>query len=491
MASKSSRAVIDGVAPGAGPLTLAIDQGTRSTRAAVFDAKGDILALARRPVRLRTPDGTHVVQDADEILASVSDVLIEILAHQVARKGHIGCAGLATQRSSVVAWDRRTGRPLSPVLSWQDRRAADWLRRFESCRQAIKDRTGLRLSPHYGAGKMHWLLHHNDAVRGALGQGRLAVGPLAAFLLFHLLQGAPLCVDHANALRTLLCNLDTLAWDPWLLDLFGLSIDLLPEPRPIMGDYGLLREGSIPLTAVNGDQTAAIYSHGLPAAGAARVNIGTGAFVLLSTNGTLLRHPDLLSGISASSDDRVEYYIEGTVNGAGAAMDWAQRQWGLGETRTRLPQWLEDTRAPPIFVNTIGGLGSPWWREGAPPALIECPPDAVSASPAQAMVAVIESIAFLTQANLDAMTAQGLCVNEIRISGGLASLDGLCRRLASLSGVPVVRPAAIEATARGIAWLAAGCPGSWRSQAGEDLFAPFQDAPLEQRYRRFRTALAR
>jgi glycerol kinase len=469
-------------------LTLAIDQGTHATRALVFDGRGRMVAMARRSVSLQARSRAEVEQSPVEILDSLHDVVAEVLQHPDIDAARIGAAGLATQRSSVLAWDRRNGRALSPVLSWQDTRTAADLAALDAQQAAIRERTGLRLSPHYGAGKLRWLLRHEAAVAAAGRQHFLAMGPLASFLLHHLVRARGELADHANASRTLLWNLESRNWDPWLLGLFDIPREVLPECLPIVADYGLTRTGSIPLTAVNGDQSAALYALGMPPRDTLVVNAGTGAFVLLPTGDTRRMHPGLLSGLSRSDARSADYYLEGTVNGAAAALDWVAGQYRIADWPAQAPGWLDAVEAPPIFLNSIGGLGAPWWQRGPEPVFL---PDSGAArfGPAEAVAAVVESIVFLLQANVELLRDLSPGVSSIRISGGLAALDGLCRKLANLSGLAVERSRAMEFTARGIAWLAAGCSDAWESIGMERCFAPQHDPRLRERYARFREAL--
>jgi glycerol kinase len=295
-------------------------------------------------------------------------------------------------------------------------------------------------------------------------------------------------VDHANASRTLLWNLESRDWDPWLLGLFDIPREILPECLPIVADYGLTRNGGIPLTAVNGDQTAALYALGMPARDTLVVNTGTGAFVLLPTGDSRRSHPGLLSGLSLSDGRTADHYLEGTVNGAAAALDWVASQYRIADWPAQTSGWLDEVEAPPVFLNSIGGLGAPWWQPGPEPVFL---PDRGGAQigPAEAMTAAIESIVFLIQANVELLRDLNSGVDGIRISGGLALLDGLCRKLANLSGLTVERSRAIESTARGIAWLAAGCPDTWEPTGVERRFLPRDDPRLEERYMRFRAAL--
>ncbi|MBC2709648.1 MAG: hypothetical protein HGJ94_01125 [Desulfosarcina sp.] len=464
-------------------MILVIDQGTHATRAMALDDTGHIRVSAFCPVALRRQGPDRVEQDADEIAASMQTVIQEVLAHPDVVRTGVCCAGLATQRSSVVAWDRRNGNALAPLLSWQDRRCAKWLKQFAPFAEKIKRLTGLKLSPHYGAGKLRWYLDHVAAVSQAQSDGRLAFGPLASFLLFHLLREKPLLVDHANASRTQLWNLQTRNWDPWLLDLFGIPIKQLPHCRPICHDYGRLDAADIPLTAVNGDQTAAVFALGRTRPKTAIVNMGSGAFILLPTGKKMVYHPLLLSGLARSGEKWAEYIVEGTVNGAGSALDWAAARWNLPDIKRHLPAWLATDEPPPVFINTIGGLGSPWWRPGPGPALIG------RGEPWQKAVAVAESILFMLQANFETMCASGLSVSQIQISGGLAYMDGLCQRLADLTQRPVYRPAETEATARGLAWLASGALQNWPKPGRGRRFKPQANNSLAARHRRFRQEL--
>jgi glycerol kinase len=410
----------------------------------------------------------------------VGQVVDRVLAETVLAGHSIVAAGLATQRSSVVAWDGDTGQALAPVLGWQDRRAAPGIAALAAHEDRVTRLTGLRLSPHYGAGKLRWLLEHVPAVRTAEREGRLSMGPLASYLLYHLLEGYPALVDHANAARTLLWNLHTRDWDDELLGLFGVPRKVLPDCRPTCADYGRTAAGAIPLHAVNGDQTAALHALGAPQRDTILVNIGTGAFVLLPVADPALRPPGLLAGLAHSDAAGGQYYLEGTVNGAAAALHQVARHLALTGLEQQLPGWLDDIPSPGLFINTVGGLGAPWWRTGPEPYF-----EPAGLSGPEAMVAVIESILFLIQANIGLLRAVQPSVRGIRISGGLASLDALCQKLADLSGLAVQRPPQVEATARGIAWQAAGSAADWPVSGPVAHFVPRANPDLRARYEQF------
>jgi glycerol kinase len=472
-----------GFAMSSTPFTLAIDQGTHATRALVFDHEGRVETSAYRPLALHRLSADMIEQDTEEIRVSLHAVVQEVLENPAVRKRGIAQAGLAMQRSSVAAWDRETGEPLGPMLSWQDRRVAGWLQRFQPEAGQIKDLTVLPLSPHYGAGKLRWLVDNVPAVQQAMTTGRLAYGPLAGFVLFHLLRERLVQVDHADAARTQLWNIDDRDWDPWLLDLFGVPPEPLPHCQPICHHYGQLSAAEIPLMAVNGDQNAAVYGLGNPLPNTGIVNLGTGAFILLPTGVERVRHPALLSGLNNSDALSGEYTLEGTVNGAGSAVSWAMETWQMPDMLAQLPAWLDRPEAPPLFMNTIGGLGSPWWQSGPEPTIVG------EGQPWQWAVALIESILFLLQANLDTMMAAGLSAQRLRVGGGLARLDGMCQRMADLTGCVVYRPEETEATARGVAWLAAGRPDHWSEIQQGKTFLPQPNPVLRDRYQQFLVAL--
>jgi glycerol kinase len=466
-------------------LYLAIDQGGHASRALVFDARGAVVARGLKEVHVHHPQPDRVEQDPEELIASIRAAIDAAVGALGSRARAIVAAGLATQRSSIVCWDRATGTALSPVISWQDRRAHAWLGQFSARAGDIHHRTGLMLSAHYGASKLRWCLDHLPPVKQAQVDGRLAMGPLASFLLFRLLEERPLWVDPANAGRTLLWNLTTRDWDPELLRWFGIPVAVLPRCVPTRYRFGTLRIGAqaLPVTVMNGDQSAALFAYGAPRADTAYINMGTGAFV----SRTLGHHPGdsprLLTGVVLDDGQELTYVIEGTVNGAGAALDWIGAELGITDIETSLPAWLAQKSEPPLFLNGISGLGAPFWI-----------PDFVSrflgeGAGWQKVVAVAESIVFLLQVNLEELPALAPPLARLCVTGGLSGYDGLCQRLADLSGVPVYRPVESEATARGTAFLLAGGPADWPEPVPGMWFKPQLNLALRARYERWRAAM--
>jgi glycerol kinase len=463
-----------------GRLTLAIDVGTLSVRAAAYDQNGRQHAFAERAVALNRLSSTHVEQDPLELQSKVWNCINEVLSTPVVRERGVAAAGLASQRSSIVAWDRESGAPLTPVLSWQDRRGSDYLKPLAHHSAAIKDLSGLFLSPHYGASKMRWLLDNVPDLASHAHAARLAMGPLAAYLIASLVEGHPCIVDHVNASRMQLVDLQSRQWSPDLLARFGLSQALLPACQPTQSAYGMLAGTTIPLRAVNGDQNAALYGTGALDEETLIVNVGTGAFAILPTGNQPVHHPRLLTAIANSTVDGATYLLEGTINGAGAALEWVSELLGVDKPSHQLDAWVPAVHAPPVFVNAVGGVGSPMWNSTLEPYFVS------EGTVQEKVVAVAESIVFLIRINLEAMTNTGRGVKRIRVTGGLSRSDALCQLLADATQRVVVRPEIKQATSLGIARLAGGLPASSdmdSAETVEDHFLPRPNRGLQNRYR--------
>lgn len=473
--------------------SLAIDQGSHSSRAIVFDELGNALASASQAVDVVRTGSDRVEHDAMALLCSVQTVIAEVLDQLPANlRAQISCCGIATQRSSVLAWNSQ-GEALSSILSWQDTRAAAFMETLRPHQADIQSATGLPLSAHYGASKLNWLLNEAPQVKHCPPE-RLRLSPMVSYLLFHLLENKPYGVDHSNAQRTQLLDLATLNWSRPLSVWFEVPTHTLPDCVPMAHHYGTLLGSDIPVTAVCGDQNAAMFGLGELGHETALVNLGSGAFILrpIANNFPSDRQ---LTGIALTTDDSVQYLREATINGAGNAMSWAEAKLqldGVDGVQQQLPAWLARIQAPPLFINTVGGLGSPWWRQGIQPhwlALDTSDANDKEIKPAR-MVAVVESILFMIQANLELMRNEG-ALKQLRVSGGLSQVDAICQKLANLTGLPVARFELAEATARGVAWLAAGRPETWINNGATQCFTPESEAGLHQRYHRYMRELDR
>ncbi|HEV8113765.1 MAG TPA: FGGY family carbohydrate kinase [Planctomycetota bacterium] len=465
---------------------LALDQGGSSSRAIAFDARGEIVASASVPVGERREGDDRVEQDPEELVESLRGAAAEC-ARAAGGARAFACAGLATQRSSIVCWDRATGAALSPVLSWQDRRAAAWLAPFAARAESIHRETGLFLSPHYGASKLRWCLDHLEQVRRARADGRLAMGPLASFLAFRLLEGRPFVADPANASRTLLWSIRSRDFDAKLLELFGIPRETLPRCVPTRGAIGALTIGGerVPFRVLTGDQSAAVFAHGPPREDTAYVNVGTGAFVQRPCRHVPEELPRLLASLAFDDGAAATFVVEGTINGAGSAVKKIADELGVEDVERQLEGFLRAAADPPLFLNGVSGLAAPFWL-----------PDFVSSfvgdgKPPARIAAVVESIVFLACAILEEMERALPRPARIEASGGLARVDGLCARLASLSGLPVDRAPESEATSRGLAWLLGGAKTAWPAASAMHRFEVAADASLAARYRRWRAEMDR
>ena len=467
-------------------LYLSIDQGGHASRVKVFDYLGNLVTEGTTNIEARRDDVNHIEHDPEEMIASLRFALAMALEDLGDKKALIRSAGLATQRSSIVCWDRETGESLSPIISWQDTRTANWMKKIDQHREMIHQKTGLFPTAHYGANKLRWCLENLPRVSSAHESGRLAFGPMVSFLLFHLLEGQPLLVDPANASLTLLWNCHQLDWDDDLLQLFDVPRDALPVCVPTHHQFGHINYNwqRIPLTIVTGDQPAALFAFGEPKPETAYVNIGTVAFVQQVSTKNRDDVEKLLTSVVWTDDQHTRYMLEGTVNGAGNALDEIGRSLGItsGEVEAYIEDWLLRAEDPPFFLNGISGLGSPYWVAYFASRF------SFEGENWEKIVAVIESILFLINENLHELKKYLNTPRQIVITGGLSALDGLCQRLADLTQRPVYRPVEYEATARGTAWLQAR-PRKWPETSPGKWFYPSENNDLKDRYQRWRIAL--
>ena len=467
------------------PLFLALDQGGSASRALVFDARGHERTWARVEVGDRRPQPGWVEQDPEAVVESLRQAANAAIASLDAeqRAGLVAC-GLSTQRSSLVCWDRKSDVALSPVLSWQDTRAAGWLHAQQLDAEAVRASTGLYPNAHYGLSKMRWCLDHLDAVRAAAIDGRLLMGPLAAFLAFRLLESRPALVDPANASRTLLLDLARGDWNDEMLTRFGIERAWLPAVTRSDAEYGalVLDACRLPLRLLSGDQSTAAFAHGELRADAAYLNVGTGAFVFRATDDAASSR--LLRSVVHWAD-APQFVVEGTVNGAGSALTAVAQSQGIADVGGALDlAWKDDASAGKlVYLNGIGGLGSPDWRSEFPSSFLG------EGTPAQQLVAVAESIVFLVARNFALLRPLGAPCTQVIATGGISQSDRFCQALADLLGLPVRRPAHCEATARGAAFLLAGRPADWAALPQRE-FVPRESPGLQARHRRWQAGLA-
>lgn len=459
-------------------LFLTIDQGGHACRAMVYDINGDMVAQCEASFTTHHPAAYFVEHDANELIVAIQHCITQIAEQLGERVRYLEAAGLATQRSNVLCWDRQTRIPLSPVISWQDTRAQRWLAELDLDREDIHKNTGLFPSAHYGASKLRWCLDNLPAVQEARQQNRLQCGPMSSYLAMRLTDASECYADPVSASRTLLWHLHRKDWDAYLLNCFGIEREWLPQCVPTEFAYGMLNVAGteIPLKIVTGDQSAAMYAYGDLQYETGYVNIGTGAFVSRPSGYALLYARRLLTSVIQSDASEAQYVIEGTVNGAGSAIEWLQSHSPVDHLWDQLPAWLNDISNPPLFLNGVAGLAAPYWLPD-----FETSFNTPAATEAR-YVSVIESIVFLLHANVQEMMKFASPPQQLQVSGGLARLDGLCQRLSDLTRLPVYRPDECEATARGTAYLVAGRPVHWPENQHGKWFSANKNALLDNRF---------
>ncbi|VAW92240.1 Glycerol kinase [hydrothermal vent metagenome] len=472
-------------------LYLAIDQGGHASRAIVFNNTGEIIAQAHRNLAIQRFNDNFVEHDPQELLLSINEAVEKVIKQLGDKAKTIAVAGLATQRSNVVCWNKITGEALSPVISWQDVREHQWLKSLKSQAQTIHHRTGLFLSPHYGASKLRWCLQNIEAVQKAKQKNELMMGPMASFILYHLAEEQPLVADPSNASRTQLWDLIKKDWHPELLALFDIDAELLPNCVPSNHSFGTLKVSglSIPIQLCMGDQSAAMYAYGTVQPDTAYVNTGTGAFVSRPSGYAMLYGRRLLTSVIYQNKNQSHYVLEGTINGAGSAIDFVSKELKLDNVLDNLGEWLHTTRNghdndfKQLYLNGISGLGAPFWVADFQSRFVH------ESNDKDKIVAVVESIIFLIRENINEMQKLASPPEQIQITGGLTIQDEICQRLADLTELAVYRPVECEATARGLAYKLAGEPKIWPEKEVGEWFKPKINTGLQARYKEWNTAL--
>ncbi|WP_028007435.1 glycerol kinase GlpK [Solimonas flava] len=458
-------------------LLLAIDQGTTSTRAIVFDADGVKRGVAQRELPqaypqaapgVDTPVKTVMVEhDAQRIWDDTVACVREALAAARTEARAIAALGITNQRETTVIWDRKTGAPIHPAIVWQDRRTAAFCQQHQDRNDWIGARTGLIVDPYFSATKIAWLLEHVPGARARAERGELAFGTIDSWLLWKLTNGRVHATDASNASRTALFNIVTQQWDDELLDFFDVPRALLPEVRDSAADYGAteaaLFGAPIRIGGIAGDQQAATIGQACFAPGMSKSTYGTGCFLVLNTGREFKRSKNrLLSTVAYRLNGETTYALEGSIFVAGAAVQWLRDAMHLiraaGETEP-LAKSIPDTNGV-YLVPAFTGLGAPYWDPEARGAIFGLTRDS---GIAHIVRAALESVAYQTRDLLQAMAADAVAPTELRVDGGMVVNDWLTQCLADLLQIPVVRPQTVETTALGAAFLAGLTAGVYRS----------------------------
>jgi glycerol kinase len=449
---------------------LTIDQGTTSTRAAIFNERAQCLASAARPVTPHLPRPGWVEHDADEIWRSVAETVPVALARARITANELAAIGLTNQRETIVLWDRQHGGPVAPAIVWQDRRTADFCHARHADEPWIQQRTGLMLDPYFSATKIHWLLQNESALRQRAEAGQLACGTVDSWLLWNLTGGRAHRTDVSNASRTLLLDLKTARWDADLCRFFAIPEQLLPEVRPSTFDFGRTADlgflpAGLPIAGIAGDQQAALFGQGGTRPGDAKCTYGTGAFFLSHTGPTPVRSRHrLLTSLAATTGDQQQYVLEGSVFVAGAAVQWLRDGLHLiadaGETEALAAR--ADPVEPALLVPAFVGLGAPHWVPEARGVLFGLTRATGAAELARA---ALDGVAFqvvdlVAAADLDC----GMSLGALRVDGGMSQNAWFLQRQADLLGRPVTPALTQESTALGAALLAGLQVGVWSDE---------------------------
>src|SRR5580658_9983437 len=466
------------------PYILALDQGTTSSRAILFDESGSIAAVAQHEFEQFYPQPGWVEHDPMEILTSQLSCAVEALGKVGARPRDVAAIGITNQRETVIVWDRATGKPIHPAIVWQDRRTAPQCAALEEsgAGEDVSNRTGLVLDPYFSGTKVAWILDHVFGARARAEKGELAFGTVDSWLIWHLTSGHRHVTDMTNASRTLLFNIVKGEWDPELLRIFNVPPSLLPEVVWSSEKVGevttTLGLGGIAIAGTAGDQQAALFGQLCWGAGEAKNTYGTGCFLLQNIGTEFIRSKNrLITTLAASAEHRLEYAFEGSIFIGGAVVQWLRdnlKLIGSSADVEALAASVPNTGGV-VFVPAFVGLGAPHWDPHASGMLIGL---RRGTQPGHIARAALESIAFPVADVLEAVQAETTPLAALRVDGGAAVNNLLMQFQADILGVPVVRPQVTETTALGAAYLAGLATGFWANpqelQAKRDNDARFE-----------------
>ena len=448
---------------------LALDQGTTSSRAIVFDRQGAFVAVAQQEFRQIFPRPGWVEHDANEIWATQSQVATAAVAQAQLSAGDIAAIGITNQRETTVVGDRATGKPICHAIVWQDRRTAGACDRLKKAGKAalIRRKTGLVVDAYFSGTKLQWILQNIPGAKARAARGELAFGTVDAWLVWNLTGGRVHVTDVSNASRTMLFNLKTCDWDDDLLTLFGIPRSILPSVRGSSEVYGEthLLGAAIPIAGIAGDQQAALFGQVCTKPGMIKNTYGTGCFMLMNTGTKLIASKNnLLTTVAWRIGGRTEYALEGSIFIAGAVVQWLRDGLGLIKTSAEIEALAASVadNGGVYLVPAFAGLGAPHWDQYARGLVAGLTRGTTAAHLARA---ALEGIAYQVHDVLHAMQADsGIKLRELRVDGGACANNLLMQFQADLLGVPVVRPKIAETTALGAAYLAGLAVGYWKDQ---------------------------
>jgi glycerol kinase len=454
---------------------LAIDQGTTSTRAILFDEDMRITATAQEEFPQHFPASGWVEHDPADLWGTTAGTCREVLERAGIRGADIAAIGITNQRETVVVWEKETGRPVHNAIVWQDRRTAEICAELRDAghEKMVTDVTGLLLDPYFSGTKLKWILDNVEGARARAEAGELLFGTVDTWLIWRLTDGQAHVTDATNACRTLLYDIRKGRWSSEICDLFGIPEAMLPEVRDTAGDFGMARTdlfgASIPILGVAGDQQAATLGQACFEPGMLKSTYGTGCFALLNTGEMPVASQNrLLTTVACQFDGRPTYALEGSIFVAGAVVQWLRD--GLQVIRSAPETQPLAEKADPaqevVLVPAFTGLGAPYWRPDSRGAIFGL---TRNSGPAEFARAALESVGYQTRDLLEAMKAdypgEG-AGRTLRVDGGMSASDWAMQFLADILGAPVDRPEVLETTALGAAWLAGMQAGVYPGQEG-------------------------
>jgi glycerol kinase len=451
------------------PVILAIDQGTTSSRAVVYDAATfAVLGTAQQEIKQHYPKDGWVEHEPEDIWYSVARTVREALATASRDPKDVAAIGITNQRETVVVWDRATSRPVHRAIVWQDRRTTDFCRQHASDEPMLTAKTGLVLDPYFSGTKLRWILEQDEVLRRTADQGKLACGTVDSFLIWRLSGGTSHATDATNASRTLLFNIRTMQWDDELLRYFGVPPAILPKVEPSTAEFGMTQgldflPDGVPILGVAGDQQAALYGQGCFGPGEGKCTYGTGAFFLLHTGTTpVASKHKLLTTVAATTDATPKYALEGAVFIAGAAVQWLRDGLHLFKSSAEVERLARESNPaePVLFVPGLVGLGAPHWVPEARGVIFGLTRATTAADLGRA---ALEGVAFQVADLIEAAekdmgvppAAGRASAAALKVDGGMSANDWFLQFQADVLGRSVARAAHAESTALGAAYLAA------------------------------------
>lgn len=447
---------------------LALDQGTTSSRAIVFDKQGDIRSSAQKEFQQIYPKAGWVEHDGNQIWSSQSSVAAEAISEMGLNWEDIAAIGITNQRETTLIWDRETGKPVYNAIVWQDRRTSDFcdeLKKQDGLIEKIRDKTGLIIDAYFSATKIKWILDNVEGARKRAENGELAFGTVDSWLIWNLTQGKAHVTDATNASRTMLYNIKEGKWDDEILDLLDIPRSLLPEVKSSSEVYAETENFAVkvPIAGIAGDQQAALFGQRCIDSGMVKNTYGTGCFMIMNTGDEpITSENNLLTTIAWEIEGEVEYALEGSIFVAGAVVQWLRDELGIIQESAEVEELaasVEDNDGVYI-VPAFAGLGAPHWNQHARGTIVGLTRGSNKGHIARA---ALESIAYQTMDVITAMEADsGIEIKELRVDGGATANDLLMQFQSDMLQVPVVRPNTLETTALGAAYLAGLAVGYWK-----------------------------